>query len=128
MRRNFLAPRKDGGLYRVLLADDESEFRGWLQSLLEGSGDFQVVGEASTGKEALNQVTLLKPDLMIADVDMPQGDGLEVARYVLRHLPGIKVILISGHTERGYERLAREEGAFFISKRDLSLKTLRHAL
>lgn len=116
-------------MYRVILADDEGEFRGWLRSLLEGCEDFQVVGEASTGREALRLVALLMPDLVIADVDMPDGDGLDVARFLQRQWPGIKVILVSAHTERGFERQAREEGALaFIPKARISLDALRQAL
>ena len=128
-KRHGLWKRNGYGMYRVILADDEGEFRGWLRSLLEGSEDFQVVGEASTGTEALHLVALLMPDLVITDVDMPEPDGLDVARYVQRQLPGTKVILVSSHTEREYERLAREEGALaFIPKTRLSLDALRQAL
>ena len=116
-------------MYHVILADDEDEFRGWLRTLLEVAEGFQVVGEAGTGGEALRLVELLMPDLVIADVDMPDGDGLDVARFVQRQLPDIRVILVSGHTERNYERLAREEGALaFIPKTGLSLDALRQAL
>lgn len=116
-------------MYRVILADDEGEFRAWLRSALEGSHDFQVVGEASTGQEALGLAALLMPDLVIADVDMPQGDGLELTRLLQGQLPRIQVIVVSGHTERGYERLAREAGALaFIPKARLSLEALRQAL
>lgn len=116
-------------MFRVILADDEGEFRQWLRSLLEHSEDFQVVGEADTGKDALRLSALLKPDLTIADVDMPEGDGLDLARYLRDLSPGTRVILTSGHLERGYGRLASQEGALaFIPKASLSLEALRQAL
>ena len=116
-------------MYRVIVADDEAEFREWLKSLLDGSEDFQMVGEASTGSEAVHLIPLLLPDLVIADMYMPEPDGLEVARYVQRHFSSIKAILVSSYEERVYERLAREEGALaFIPKAKFSLDALRQAL
>ena len=116
-------------MYRVVVADDKPEFRGWLRALLEGSEDFQVVGEASTGAEAARIVALLVPDVVITDVYMPDLDGLEVARYVQHHFPGIKAIVVSAHGKRVYERLAREEGALaFMPKARLSVDALRQAL
>jgi YesN/AraC family two-component response regulator len=116
-------------LNRVILADDSREFLEWLMSLLEGSQEFHVVGEASNGREALRLIESLIPDLVIADVDMPDLDGLEVARSVQHQQPGIKVILFSSHTEPLYEKLARKEGALaFIPKSKLSLDALQQAL
>jgi len=117
------------GVCRVMVADDEPEFRGWLRSVLNDSGDFCLIGEVSNGTEALELIPSLLPDLLIADMYMPDPDGLEVVRYVQRHFSGIKAILVSAHEERVYERLAREEGALaFIPKARLSLDVLRQAL
>ena len=116
-------------MYRVILADDSDDFLEWLRSLLEGSQEFQIMGEARTGAEALRLIEHQLPDLVISDVDMPDLDGLELARSVRRQQSGIKVILVSGHTERLYERLAREEGTLaFIPKSQLSLDALHRAL
>jgi YesN/AraC family two-component response regulator len=116
-------------IYRVIVADDEPEFREWLRSLMDNSEDFQLVGEAKTGNEAIYLIPSVKPDLVIADMYMPDPDGLEVARYVQSHFSGIKAILVSAYEERVYERLAREEGALaFIPKARLSLDALREAL
>ena len=93
-----------------MLADDAGEFREWLRSLLEGSSRFTVVGEAQTGSEAIKLVGSLMPDLVITDVEMPDGDGLEVVRLLLEQVPAVKVIVISANTGKGYERLAIEEG------------------
>jgi len=116
-------------VYRVIVADDEGDFRHWLRSLLEGSPEFQVVGEAKTGIEALDLVSRLLPDVVITDMDMPDGDGVEVVRSLRTGRPGVKVIIVSGHSERGYERLAEEEGALaFFPKAKLSLEALRQVL
>ncbi len=123
--------RNECSMYRVVVADDEGQFRQWLMSLLESDQEFQVVGQAESGAEAQRLVPELSPDVLIADVEMPDGDGLDVARYVRRncgHL-NVKVIIVSAHAERSYERMAREEGAVaFIPKVKLSLDALRQAL
>lgn len=116
-------------LYRVVVADDEPEFRSWLRSLLNSSADFHVVGEAATGAEAVDLIPSLIPDLVIADMYMPEPDGLEVARYVQDTFPSTKAILVSAQEERVYDRLAREAGALtFIPKVRFSLEALRQAL
>ena len=129
MKNQGLQRKELRNAYRVVVVDDEIEFRTWLRSLLKSSEDFHVVGEASTGTEALLLIASLTPDLVIADIYIPDPDGLEVARYVQDHFPDIKVILVSAHVERIYKRLAREEGAQgFIPKVSLSLDALRQAL
>ena len=129
MKTQEVSPRKVRSICRVIVVDDEPEFREWLRSLLKGSDDFEVVGEASSGSEAIQMVTIATPDLVIADVYIPAPDGLEVARYVHDRFPMMKTILISAHVERVYERLARREGALaFIPKARLSLDALRQAL
>jgi len=111
------------------VADDEPDFNEWLRSLLDKSEDFEVVGQAYDGAEAINLIKSTKPDVVIVDIYMPEPDGLEVTRYVHRHLPDIKVILISAYEERIYEKLAREDGALaFIPKTKLSVDTLLQAL
>lgn len=118
-----------GKIYRVVVADDEPEFRSWLKSLLDDSEDFRLIGEASNGAEVVNLIPSLLPDLVIADMYMPEPDGLEVARYVQHNFSGVKAILVSAYEEHVYERLARDEGALaFIPKAKLSLDALRRAL
>ena len=115
--------------YRVVLADDEPEFIAWLSSLLKSSADFEVVGEAKNGAEAVELIPSLMPDLVIADMYMPGPDGLEVARCVQERFPNTKAILVSAYAERVYERLAKEAGALtFIPKVSFSLEALRQAL
>ena len=83
------------------------------------------MGEASTGRDACLLAESLTPDLVIADIYMPEGDGLEVARSLQSRQPETKTILISAHTERAYERLAEEANALaFIPKSKLSLDAL----
>ncbi|MFC1979146.1 response regulator transcription factor [Chloroflexota bacterium] len=116
-------------MYRVIAVDDDIEVIKWLGSLLASSADFDMVGETVNSSEAIPLVKSLKPDILISDVYLPQTDGFELARYIKENFDGIKVILISAHKDKIYERLAKEEGAItFIPKTSLSLITLRHAL
>lgn len=116
-------------MYRVIVADDEPEFRSWLKALFENSGDFELVGEAGSGSEAVVLIPSLSPDLVIADIYMPEPDGIEVARYVQDNHPSVKAIVVSAYEERVYEKLATDEGALaFIPKTRLSLDALRRAL
>ena len=111
------------------MVDDEPDFSEWFCSLLNKSKDFEVLGCAYSGQEAIYLITSMKPDVVIADIYMPEPDGLEVARYVQRNFPGIKAIVVSAYRERVYDTLAREEGALaFIPKTNLSLTALRQAL
>jgi len=116
-------------VYRVVVADDEPAFRGWLRALLEKSEDFKFVGEAGSGAEAVELIPHLQPDLLIADMYMPEPDGVDLARYVQDNYPGTKAIVVSAHQDRVYEKLATDEGALaFIPKTKVSLETLRQAL
>lgn len=116
-------------MYRVILADDESKFRTWLRSILDASEHFHVVGEAANGQDTMDLIASLAPDVLIADIYMPEPDGFELARYLQDHFPDVKAILISSHEERTYQRLAIEDGALtFIPKAKLSADALYQAL
>ena len=80
---------------RVLLADDHSLFRKGLASLLSSNKGFKVVGEAQDGTEALNKAKDLKPDLILMDVYMPGGNGLEATRRIKEALPSVKVVILT---------------------------------
>jgi len=80
---------------RVLLADDHPLFRKGLASLLSSDKGFKVVGEARDGAEALNKAKDLKPDLILMDVYMPGGNGLEATRQIKEALPSVKVVILT---------------------------------
>ena len=114
--------------YNTIIVDDDIEFIAWLKSLLGKSNDFNVVGKADNGNEALNLVESVIPDLLISDVYLPDIDGLEIARIVKRKFQNVKVILISANEEKVYSRLVKEMGSIsFIAKINLSLESLRLA-
>ncbi|MBI2535296.1 MAG: response regulator transcription factor [Deltaproteobacteria bacterium] len=80
---------------RVLLADDHPLFRKGLASLLSTEKGFKVVGEAQDGVEALNKAQDLKPDLVLMDIYMPGGNGLEATRRIKEALSSVKVVILT---------------------------------
>ncbi len=79
---------------RVLLVDDHPLFQQSLKVLLNASG-YEVVGLAGTGVEALKQARLLRPDLILMDIDMPECDGLAATRLIKAEMPHIKIVMLT---------------------------------
>jgi DNA-binding NarL/FixJ family response regulator len=79
---------------RVLIVDDHPLFRDGLRSLLEGRG-IDVVGEASTGREGVDQTRRLQPDVVLMDLDMPEVNGLAATRLISAELPTVKVVILT---------------------------------
>jgi DNA-binding NarL/FixJ family response regulator len=80
---------------RILIADDHPVFRFGLRALLSAESDFAVVGEATTGEEALALAEALQPDLILMDVNMPGLNGIEATRRILEISPGIGVLIVT---------------------------------
>lgn len=85
---------------RILIADDGALFRAGLASLLCARGH-TVVGQARDGFEALEQVRLLQPDVVLMGVEMPRCSGVEATRLIKTELPEMKVVLLTGSAETG---------------------------
>lgn len=79
----------------VLIVDDHPLFRKGMRSLLESMPDFQVVGEAATGKEAVETAVSLQPDVVLMDLQMPNGTGLEATRQLRQKSPNIRVLVVT---------------------------------
>ena len=80
---------------RVLLADDHTLFRKGIRNILEEMPDVEVVGEAATGREAVEQACALVPDVILMDIKMPEITGIEATKQVLQENPHIGVILVT---------------------------------
>ncbi len=83
----------------MLLADDHAVTREGLQSILAGSEEFEVVGQARDGVEAVKAASELSPDLIVMDVMMPRKDGVEACREIMESLPETRVIMLTASTE-----------------------------
>jgi two-component system response regulator NreC len=87
---------------RILVADDHGIVRQGLRFVLEREEDFQVVGEAGDGREAVRLAETLGPAVIIMDIGMPQLNGLEATSQIVRKDPGVKVIVLSMHADEVY--------------------------
>jgi DNA-binding NarL/FixJ family response regulator len=79
----------------ILIADDHPLFRKGMRSLLESFSEFQVVGETATGKEAVETAVALQPDVVLMDLQMPEGSGLAATRELQKVSPSIRVLVVT---------------------------------
>lgn len=98
-------------MIRVLLADDHPVVRAGYRRLLEQSGAIEVVGEAADGDAAYMLLLRCEPDVLITDLAMPGGGGLELIRRVQLRLPGLRILVFSMHDSASLVRHALEAGA-----------------
>ena len=96
---------------RLLIADDHYVVRIGLRLVLATQPDFEVVGEAESGRGALELCRTLRPDLVLMDVSMPEMDGLEATRAIKTELPTTSVLIITAHEDATYLLRAVEAGA-----------------
>jgi len=87
---------------RVVLADDHAIFRAGLRALLELEEGVEVVGEAATGDEATERARVLRPDVVVMDLSMPEGSGLEATRRIAALNLGVQVLVLTVHAEEEY--------------------------
>lgn len=80
---------------RILLVDDHLLFRKGLAQLLDAQPDFEIVGEARDGLEAVEQTQALHPDVVLMDVRMPECDGFEATRRIKAQMPGVRVVMLT---------------------------------
>lgn len=108
----------------ILMADDHQIVREGLSSILESESDIKVVGEASTGRQAVALAKKLTPDVIVMDIAMPFLNGLEAARQIFDAAPEAKVLILSAHSNDAYIEKAVALGASgFLIK-----QTSSHAL
>jgi DNA-binding NarL/FixJ family response regulator len=108
----------------VLIVDDHESFRTTARALLEADG-FDVIGEAGDGESAVAEVTRLRPELVLLDIQLPDSDGFKIAERLgeTRNPPAI--VLTSSRAEGSYRRrLARSSARGFIAKAELSGEAL----
>jgi len=86
----------------VLLADDHTVVRQGLRALLESEPDIAIVGEAETGRQAVQRAKALQPDVVLMDIAMPLLNGLEATRQIAKEAPSSKVVILSSYSDDEY--------------------------
>jgi DNA-binding NarL/FixJ family response regulator len=103
---------------RVLIVDDDDLMRAGLRSVLSSDDAIDVVGEASDGRDAVYRTRMLKPDVVLMDVQMPDVDGIAATRELLRDFPDVKVVILTTFEQDDYIFGALSAGASgFLLKR-----------
>ena len=95
----------------VLLAEDHMIVREGFRKMLELESDIEVVGEAQDGRKAVALALKLRPAVVLMDIAMPQLNGLEATRQLLKALPATKILMLSAHNDDAYVNNATESGA-----------------
>jgi two-component system, NarL family, response regulator NreC len=96
---------------RIVLADDHTLVRHGLRKVLQDQSDWEVVGEANDGREAVRLVQELKPDVAILDIAMPRLNGIEATRQIARRFPDVHVLVLSMHADEPYVTQVLRAGA-----------------
>jgi DNA-binding NarL/FixJ family response regulator len=100
-----------GDLIRVVLADDHAVVRAGLRAVLTTAKDISVIGEATNGREAVDLVQRLKPDVLITDLSMPDMDGAAATRSIMASESPTKILVLTMHVEEEYLLPLLEAGA-----------------
>jgi DNA-binding NarL/FixJ family response regulator len=98
------------GETRIVLADDHPIVLSGLRNLLSQERDFKLVGEATSGAEALKIIRESKPDLVVMDISMVEPNGIAVSRRIGQELPSVKVLILTFHEDRAYLQQAIDAG------------------
>jgi two-component system, NarL family, response regulator NreC len=98
-------------LIRIILADDHAVMRRGLRLVLEQEKDFEVVGEANDGREAVALAESLKPDIAVLDITMPNLNGIEAARQINARQADVSIVVLSMHADEAFVLRALKAGA-----------------
>jgi len=98
-------------IIKILLAEDHKVVREGTRRLLESQGDFEVIGEASDGVEAVELAKRLKPQIIIMDVSMPRLNGIEATKQIKALYPNIAILVLTGYDDDEYVFALLEAGA-----------------
>jgi DNA-binding NarL/FixJ family response regulator len=112
----------------VLLAEDHMVVREGLRRLLEAERDIAVVGEAATGRQAVELALKLRPAVVVMDIAMPLLNGLEATRQILKTVPGTRILILSAHSDDAYISDATDSGAMGFLLKQASAHVLAEGI
>ena len=113
---------------RIVIAEDFTILREGLRSLLSSHPEFEIVGEAEDGQEAIRNVDTLKPDLALMDLSMPRMNGMEAIREIKKRFPGTKILVLTVHKTEEYIHAALQAGADGYILKDSTYPELEMAI
>ena len=114
--------------WRVVIAEDHMIIREGLRSLISSTKEFEVVGEAENGRQAIECVEKIKPDLVLTDLSMPKMDGMDMIERVKKRSPDTKIIALTVHQEEDYVLTTLKAGADGYVLKDASYGELVTAM
>ncbi|MBK6406634.1 MAG: response regulator transcription factor [Holophagales bacterium] len=112
----------------ILLVDDHRIVREGLRTLLGQQPDLEVVGEAADGRDAVTQARLLRPDVIVMDIAMPELNGVEATRLILAELPQVRVVALSMYADRRFVAEILRAGALGYVLKDGAFEELALAI
>ena len=113
---------------KILIADDHKITRQGLRSLLENESDMEVAAEAEEGRSAVRLAGEIKPDVIIMDVSMPDLNGMEATRQIVRRLPSVKVVALSMHSDNMFVTEMLKSGVSGYLLKDCAFEELASAI
>ena len=113
---------------KIMIADDHSMIREGLKNLLELDGDIQVISEAVDGEDCLDKLQVVKPDLLLLDINMPKKNGLEVLKTLKSRRSKLKVLVLTVHNEIEYLMKAVDIGVNGYVLKDSESAELKKAI
>jgi|SRR5579862_2016559 DNA-binding NarL/FixJ family response regulator len=96
---------------RILIADDHHLVRRGVADILSKEAGWEICGEATDAAQALQKASELHPDLILLDISMPEGSGLEAARRIRQEIPHVRILMMSHHDATQFEKSAIDSGA-----------------
>ncbi|MEJ2024803.1 MAG: response regulator transcription factor, partial [Deltaproteobacteria bacterium] len=113
---------------RIIIAEDQKILREGLKALLSSSEDFEVVGDAEDGLDAIRAVKMHNPDLLLLDISMPKMNGMSVIKDIKNQNPKIKILMLTVHESEEYILEAFKSGADGYCLKDASYSELVMAI
>jgi DNA-binding NarL/FixJ family response regulator len=113
---------------RIVLAEDHPITLAGLRMLIESEQNFELVGEATSGPQALEAIVAAKPDVAVLDISLPQMNGIALARHLAKECPSVGVIALTSHEDRSYLDQALDAGVRGYVLKKSTAACLLHAI